>query len=100
MVINQRVIAGRQVILPGITDAEWSAYRDVWLDVRDLAWVVAECLERPPGGPLNVLSGHYSWHDLYAELIRITASLSTIIHPPLAEITEEELQDKRSDART
>ena len=85
MVLNQRVIEGRPVILPGITAAEWSAYRDVWIDVRDLAWVVAECLDRPPSGPLNVLTSHYSWHDLYAELIRLT---------------EEELPDKRSYART
>ena len=100
MVMNQRVIEGRPLILPGITEAEWSQYRDVWIDVRDLAWVVAECLDSPPGGPLNVLSGHYSWHDLYAELIRLTASPSTIIHRPLAEITEEELPDKSSYART
>jgi nucleoside-diphosphate-sugar epimerase len=100
MVLNQRVIEGRPLILPGITEAEWSAYRDVWIDVRDLAWVVAECLDRPPSGPLNVLSGHYSWHDLHAELVRLTASPSPIIHRPLAEITEEELPDKSSYART
>jgi nucleoside-diphosphate-sugar epimerase len=100
MVLNQRVIEGRPLILPGITEAEWSAYRDVWIDVRDLAWVVAECLDCPPGGPRNVLSGHYSWHDLSAELIRLTASPRPIIHRPLAEITAEELPDKRAYART
>ena len=100
MVMNQRVLEGRPLILPGITEAEWAEYRDVWIDVRDLAWVVAECLDRPPGGPLNVLSGHYSWHDLYAELIRLTGSPSSIIHRPLDEITEEELPDKSSYART
>jgi nucleoside-diphosphate-sugar epimerase len=35
------------IVLPGVTEAEWSQYRDAWIDARDLAWLVAECLQHP-----------------------------------------------------
>jgi nucleoside-diphosphate-sugar epimerase len=70
-------------------------YRDVWIDVRDLAIIVAESLERPAGGPLNVLSGHFVWHDLYAALIRLTGSSSAIVHRPLEAISDEELPPRK-----
>jgi nucleoside-diphosphate-sugar epimerase/acyl carrier protein len=42
-----------------------------WVDARDLAWAAAECLASPPGGPLNVIGGHFDWRDLAAALIRL-----------------------------
>ncbi|HMN28010.1 MAG TPA: NAD(P)-dependent oxidoreductase [Caldilineaceae bacterium] len=93
--VNQRLATGQPIILPGATPAEWAEYQDVWIDVRDLAWIVAEVLENPPGGPLNVLSGHFIWHDLYAELIRLTGSSSSLVHKPLAEIGDDELPRKQ-----
>lgn len=85
---------GEPIVLPGVEEAEWSEYQDVWIDVRDLAWVVAECLLRPPGVALNVLSGHFSWHELYATLIELTGSNSQLIHKPLEAISESELPRK------
>src|SRR5262245_21889479 len=68
--VPERLRDGRPIVLPGVEPDEWRQYRDVWVDVRDLAIIVAESLARPAGGPLNVLSGHFVWHDLYAALIR------------------------------
>jgi nucleoside-diphosphate-sugar epimerase len=42
-----------------------------WVDARDLAWVIAECLDHPPDGPLNVIGGHFDWRDLATTLIRL-----------------------------
>lgn len=84
-----KVAAGETIELPGTDGAEWSHYRDAWIDVRDLAWVIAESLEKPSGGPLNVLSDHFIWHDFYAELINLTGSSSEIVHTPLTEMDED-----------
>ena len=88
------------IVLPGVDPAEWTTYQDVWIDARDLATIVAECLVRPAGGPLNVLSGHFTWHDLYAALIRLTGSRSEIVHKPLDAITDDELPKKHLYAQT
>jgi len=90
MVVKPQLHAGEPMILPGADEAEWSQYQDVWIDVRDLAWVVAEALERPPGGPLNVLTGHFTWHDLYTAVIRLTGSPSELLHKPLAALSPDE----------
>lgn len=93
--VPQRLRDGRPIVLPGVEPDEWRQYRDVWVDVRDLAIIVAESLARPAGGPLNVLSGHFVWHDLYAALIRLTGSDSAIVHRPLDAITDEELPPRK-----
>lgn len=90
---------GEPIILPGVDETEWSDYQDVWIDVRDLAWVVVEFLLRPPGAALNVLSGHFTWHELYATLIELTGSASQIIHKPLAAISAAELPNPESYAQ-
>lgn len=92
--VKQRLQDHQPIVLPGVDEAEWMEYRDVWVDVRDLATLVAECLARPARGPLNVLTGHFTWHDLYGELIRLTGSRSELIHKPLDSITEDELPSK------
>ncbi len=68
------------ITLPGTTETEWSQYGDAWVDTRDLAWVVAECLTKPVGGAANVLSGHILWHEVFAEAIRLLKSKSQIVH--------------------
>ena len=78
------------VVLPGADETAWSQYRDAWIDARDLAWIVAECLERPIGGPVNVLAGHFVWHDLYTEIIRLTGRDCRIVHRSLSQMSEAE----------
>ncbi len=45
-----------------------------WVDARELAWVAAECLIRPPNAPLNVVNDHFSWYDLAVTVARLTGS--------------------------
>jgi nucleoside-diphosphate-sugar epimerase len=174
--VTTRLEAGLPIVLPGTEPAEWSRYCDAWVDVRDLATIVAETIAsptnvgraappeaalstiasptnvgraappeaapstiasptnvgraappeaarstiasptnvgraappeaarstitRPAPGPLNVATGSFSWHDLYAALIRLTGSASEIVHKPLAEITDAELPNKQLYAQT
>jgi nucleoside-diphosphate-sugar epimerase len=93
--VMQRVVEHQPIILPGLVRDEWTQYQDVWIDVRDLATIVGESVARPAGGPLNVLTGHFIWHDLYVELIRLTGSRSELVHKPLDAITEDELPRKQ-----
>jgi nucleoside-diphosphate-sugar epimerase len=98
--VGQRLRDDRSIVLPGGDRAEWSRYQDVWIDARDLATIVAECVTRPAGGPLNVLTGHFIWHDLYLELIRSTGSRSELLHKPVEEIADDELPNKHIYAQT
>ena len=95
-----RLREGLPIILPGADEAEWRQYRDVWIDARDLAAIIAACVERPAGGPLNVLSGHFVWHDLFADLIRLTGSRSEIVHRPIDQIDDDELPRRANYAQT
>lgn len=88
-------VKGDTVLLPGGDETEWSQYRDAWIDARDLAWVVAECLTRPIGGPVNVLADHFVWHDLFSEVIRLSGSACRIVHKPLAAMSDEERASRR-----
>lgn len=83
------------MLLPGGDEEEWSTYRDAWIDARDLAWIVVECLVHPIGGPANVLAGHFAWHDLFAEIIRVFGSPCRLVSKSLAELTEEERISQR-----
>lgn len=89
------LVRGDSVLLPGDDEAEWSTYRDAWIDARDLAWIVGECLAHPIGGPANVLAGHFIWHDLFSELIRVTGSRCRLVGKPWAEMTDEERMSRR-----
>lgn len=93
--LPKRLQEHQPLVLPGVSEAERAQYQDVWIDARDLATIVAECLVRPAGGPLNVLTGHFTWDTLYRELIRLLGSRSPILYKPLAEITDEELPNKQ-----
>lgn len=76
------------IVLPGETEQEWSQYGDAWIDVRDLARVIVDSFEKPSGEAMNTLSGHFSWHELYTHLVRLTNRRSEIIHKPLSEIED------------
>ena len=91
--VGESSVVGRglPVVLPGATEEDWSTYGDAWVDARDLAWAAAECLERPLGDAANAIGGHFIWHDLYAELIRLTGSQSAIEHRRLDEVPEDDL---------
>lgn len=75
-------------VLPGSNENQWAHYRDAWIDVRDMAWIVAESLIKPVGGPVNTLAGHFHWHDLYVKLIRVTGRKCRIVHMPLEDVPE------------
>ena len=92
--INDKLRQGLPIVLPGVTPSEWSAYRDAWIDVRDLAWVIAESVLRPSGGAMNALSGHFRWHEVYQNLARLLGSASTVVHRDLASISDDELPRK------
>lgn len=98
--VNARLRAGQPIVLPGATAAEWSRYLDAWIDVRDLAKIVVDCLAGPGAGALNVLAGQFVWHDLYAELIALTGSASELVHRSLDAIGTDELPNKYVYART
>lgn len=98
--VRQRILDGLPIVLPGVERAEWERYQDPWIDVRDLAGIVAACLERPAGGPLNVMADHVIWRELFAALIALTGSRSAIVGKPLDEITDDELPNKRLYAST
>jgi nucleoside-diphosphate-sugar epimerase len=93
--VPQCMLEHAPVVLPGVEPTEWMQYRDAWVDARDLATIIAESLARPAGGPLNVLTGHFVWHELYAALIQLTGSRSVIGHKPLEEIRDDELPRKQ-----
>lgn len=89
------LVQDETVLLPGGDESEWSNYRDAWIDARDLAWIVAECLTNPIGGPANVLAGHFVWHELFAEIIRLTGSPCRLVHKPWVEMTDGERASRR-----
>lgn len=93
--VPQRMLDGAPIVLPGAELAEWNQYCDAWVDTRDLAVIVAKALADPPGEPLNVATGHFVWHELYAALIRLTRSPSEIVHRQLDAISDEELPRKQ-----
>lgn len=88
------------IILPGTTEEEWREYRDAWIDARDIAWIVAECIQHPIGGAVHPISGHFVWHDLISHLILLTGSDRRIVHKPLGDITGQELPNKNLYARS
>ena len=94
------LVQDETVLLPGGDESEWSNYRDAWIDARDLAWIVAECLAHPIGGPANVLAGHFVWHDLFAEIIRLIGSPCRLVHKPLTEMSDEERVGRRFYAKS
>ncbi|MFI6908727.1 amino acid adenylation domain-containing protein [Nonomuraea sp. NPDC050394] len=63
--VEDAVRSGRPLVLPPARRGH------AWVDARDLAWLVAECLRRPPDGPVNAVGGHFGWRTLAMELLRL-----------------------------
>lgn len=43
-----------------------------WIDARDLAVLVADCVEKPAGRALNAASGRIGWSDFYAQMSQLS----------------------------
>lgn len=98
--VNARIANNQPMVLPGATPEEWMQFGDDWVDARELAWAAVECLTRPLGGAANAITSHFLWHEVYAEIIRLTGSSSAIEHKALDAITGEELPNKDFYAQT
>ena len=59
---------------------------DAWIDARELAWIVAECLEKPLNKAVNVYNSHFTWRELYQELITLISSESLLAPKPSSEV--------------
>ncbi len=75
-----------EILLPGITPADWQKYIDFWVDARDLAWLVAKSLKNPLGGAGNVIGGSFNWHDFFSILKTTSAINLPIVHKSNEEI--------------
>jgi hypothetical protein len=65
------------VILPGTAD---TPFGDAWVDARELAWVVAECLTKSLSGAANAINAHFAWIEFCQEIKRLTDSSSALEH--------------------
>lgn len=74
------------IILPGRTQAEKEKYVDVWVDARDLAWIVAESIHRPLGEAGNVIGAHFNWTDFFSCLNTSGHLNLPIVHQPIEEV--------------
>ncbi len=79
--------ADATVKLPGASLEECRQFGDDWIDARELAWAVAECLEHPLGEAANVINGHFRWYDFATELVRLVGSASRVEHGAASEGT-------------
>lgn len=70
----------KDILLPGETEEEWNKFIDMWVDARDLAWLVAESIDNPLGGAGNVIGSQFSWHEFFTILNRLVDNKKTIVH--------------------
>ncbi|GAB3061157.1 hypothetical protein GCM10027053_24270 [Intrasporangium mesophilum] len=49
-----------------------------WIDARDLAVLVADCVEEPAGRALNAATGRIAWSDFYAQMSQLTGRDVTV----------------------
>ncbi|MFG3227767.1 condensation domain-containing protein [Kitasatospora sp. NPDC048194] len=79
--LYQAALAGRPVVLPAPAPGDRSTWNGAaWVHSAALARAVAACLQpdHPAAGRVvNAISGHVSWTDFAAELIRLLGSQST-----------------------
>ncbi|MFE6869407.1 condensation domain-containing protein [Kitasatospora sp. NPDC057692] len=80
--LYQAALAGRPILLPP-ADRGWSGAS--WVHSAALARAVAQSAERAPGRIVNAVTGHVSWTDLTAELVRLLGSASPVAHGPDAD---------------
>jgi nucleoside-diphosphate-sugar epimerase len=72
--------SGGPVELPDVPAAEWATFGHAWVDARDLAWVVAEALQRPAGGPVNLIGGHFTWAALFSAFAELNGGELRLRH--------------------
>ncbi|MFB6890387.1 condensation domain-containing protein [Kitasatospora sp. NPDC056327] len=80
--LYQAVLAGRPVLLPP-AGAGWTGAS--WVHSAALARAVTGSAARAPGRIVNAVTGHVSWADFTAELIRLLGSASSVAHGPDAD---------------
>jgi nucleoside-diphosphate-sugar epimerase len=72
--IYQAVCSGQDVVLPG----RRGEYGDAWVDVRALAWVIAEAITSTRPLVANVVSGEFSWGEFAENLIVLLGADSAV----------------------
>ncbi|WP_328953548.1 condensation domain-containing protein [Kitasatospora purpeofusca] len=80
--LYQAALAGRPILLPEPA-AGWAGAS--WVHSAALARAVTASLGHAPGRIVNAVTGHVSWADFTAELVRLLGSSSTVAHGPDAE---------------
>ncbi|MFJ4093203.1 condensation domain-containing protein [Kitasatospora sp. NPDC089913] len=80
--LYQAALAGRPILLPE-PSAGWAGAS--WVHSAALARAVTAGLGLAPGRIVNAVTGHVSWADFAAELVRLLGSSSTVAHGPAAE---------------
>jgi nucleoside-diphosphate-sugar epimerase len=74
----EAVRAGTPLLLPGATSAASDAFGHAWVDAREIATAIVECLRRPSGTPLNIVNEHFSWSAFYTVLAELTGPRPTV----------------------
>ena len=92
-----RIEKGQPIALPG---EKVASFGDDWVDARELAWAVAECLNKPLGGAANAINSHFLWGDFCQTVINLVKSSSTLEYRDLKNIGEQELPSKNFFAQT
>ncbi|MFF7591665.1 condensation domain-containing protein [Kitasatospora purpeofusca] len=80
--LYQAALAGRPILLPEPA-AGWAGAS--WVHSAALARAVTASLGQAPGRIVNAVTGHVSWAEFTAELVRLLGSSSTVAHGPEAE---------------
>nr|BEK69969.1 hypothetical protein KPHV_71960 [Kitasatospora purpeofusca] len=80
--LYQAALAGRPILLPEPA-AGWAGAS--WVHSAALARAVTASLGDAPGRIVNAVTGHVSWAEFSAELVRLLGSSSTVAHGPDAE---------------
>ncbi|MER7704102.1 condensation domain-containing protein [Kitasatospora sp. NPDC097605] len=80
--LHQAARAGRPIVLPPL-DTGWTGAG--WVHSAALARAVTESAARAPGRIVNAVTGHVSWADFTAELVRLLGSSSPVTHGPDAD---------------
>ncbi|CAN3984555.1 condensation domain-containing protein [Kitasatospora purpeofusca] len=80
--LYQAALAGRPILLPEPA-AGWAGAS--WVHSAALARAVTASLGDAPGRIVNAVTGHVSWAEFSAELVRLLGSSSTVVHGPDAE---------------
>ncbi len=82
----QPIWAGQAIDLAVPKEENAPTPGDGWIDARELAWIAAECLAKPLNKAVNVFNSHFTWRELYQELIKLTGSVSVIEPKPSSEV--------------